>query len=80
MIQIKGKYTDARIMCMGDIADGNADQYAIAQIQMITDFEAASGSKICVMPDVHPGKVGPIGLTMTVKDAVIPALIGIDKG
>ncbi len=80
MIQITGKYTDAKIMCMGDIAEGNVDQYAIAQVKMIADTEAATGSKICVMPDVHPGKVGPIGLTMTIKDAVIPALIGIDIG
>ncbi len=80
LIPIKGKYADARIMCMGDIADGNVDQYAIAQVQMISDIEAAKGSKIRVMPDVHPGKVGPIGLTMTVTDAVLPALIGIDIG
>lgn len=80
MIQINGKYSDAMIMCIGDEADGNVDQYAIAQIKMICDTEAAKGSNIRVMPDVHPGKVGPIGLTMIVKDAVIPALLGIDIG
>ncbi len=67
-------------MCIGDETDGNVDQYAIAQVKMICDNEAAKGSNIVVMPDVHPGKVGPIGLTMTVKDAVIPALLGIDIG
>ena len=80
MIPVKGKYSDAMIMCMGDVADGNVDQYAIAQVQMISDIEATKGSKIRVMPDVHPGKVGPIGLTMTIKDAVLPALLGIDIG
>ena len=80
MIPVKGKYSDALIMCIGDETDGNVDQYAIAQVQMICDTEAASGSNIRVMPDVHPGKVGPIGLTMTVKEAVLPALIGIDIG
>ncbi len=80
LIQIKGKYSDARIMCIGDETDGNVDQYAIAQVKMICDTEAAKGSNIVVMPDVHPGKVGPIGLTMIVKDAVIPALLGIDIG
>ncbi len=80
MIPIKGKYSDAMIMCIGDETAGNVDQYAIAQIKMITDIEAVKGSRIRVMPDVHPGKVGPIGLTMTVTDAVIPALIGIDIG
>jgi len=80
LIPVKGKYSDARIMCIGDETDGNVDQYAIAQVKMICDTEAAKGSNIVVMPDVHPGKVGPIGLTMTVKDAVIPALLGIDIG
>ena len=65
---------------MGEAVDGNVDQYAIAQVQMIADNEAAKGSRICVMPDVHPGKVGPVGLTMTVNDSVMPALIGIDIG
>jgi RNA-splicing ligase RtcB len=80
LIPIKGKYSDAMIMCIGDESDGNVDQYAIAQVKMICDTEAAKGSNIVVMPDVHPGKVGPIGLTMTVKEAVIPALLGIDIG
>ena len=80
LIPVKGKYSDALIMCRGGIAEGNVDDYAIAQVQMICDTEAAKGSNIRVMPDVHPGKVGPIGLTMTVQDAVMPALIGIDIG
>ena len=80
MIQVTGKYSEAKIMCIGEISDGNVDSYAVSQIQMIADNEAVKDSKIRVMPDVHPGKVGPIGLTMTVKDAVIPALIGVDIG
>jgi RNA-splicing ligase RtcB len=32
------------------------------------------------MPDVHPGKVGPIGLTMTVGERILPSLVGIDIG
>lgn len=32
------------------------------------------------MPDIHPGKVGPIGLSMTVSDKVIPQLLGVDIG
>lgn len=80
MIQIKGKYADAKIMCIGDTEDNNVEQYAIEQIRMIADLEASKRSSIRVMPDVHPGKVGPIGLTMTVKDVIVPALIGIDIG
>lgn len=32
------------------------------------------------MPDIHPGKVGPIGLSMAVTDKVIPRLLGVDIG
>ena len=59
MIPVKGKYSDAVIMCAGGETDGNVDQYAIAQIQMICDTEAAKDNNIRVMPDVHPGKVSP---------------------
>lgn len=32
------------------------------------------------MCDVHPGKYGAIGLTMTLKDKVTPYLVGVDIG
>ncbi|MCD7954580.1 MAG: RtcB family protein [Lachnospiraceae bacterium] len=32
------------------------------------------------MPDVHAGKVGPIGLTQTIEDTVLPCVVGIDVG
>lgn len=32
------------------------------------------------MPDVHPGKVGTIGLTMTVGGSLMPSLVGVDIG
>ncbi|MDE7000333.1 MAG: RtcB family protein [Lachnospiraceae bacterium] len=32
------------------------------------------------MPDVHPGKVGTIGLTMTVGESLMPNLVGVDIG
>ena len=79
-MQIKGKYANARIMCIGETPGENIEQYALSQIQMIADNEASKGSNICVMPDVHPGKVGPIGLTMTITDAVNTSLVGIDIG
>lgn len=74
MDTIRGDYADA-IVYASDIED-----YARAQIKMICDNEVSSGSKIRVMPDCHPGKVGPIGLTMTVTSGVIPQLMGIDIG
>ncbi|WP_091825170.1 RtcB family protein [Butyrivibrio sp. ob235] len=67
-------------MCRQELNGADVDQYAIAQVQMICDNEAAKGSTIRVMPDVHPGKVGPIGLTMTINERVLPSLVGIDGG
>ncbi len=74
MITVKGIYATARIFT------DDVEQYAETQVKMICDNEVAQGSKICLMPDVHPGKVGPIGLSMTVTDKVIPQLLGVDIG
>ena len=56
------------------------EDYARAQLQMICDHPSAEGSKIRVMPDVHPGKVGTVGLTMTVGNSILPSLVGVDIG
>lgn len=74
MKTVKGKFAEAMIFT------DNVEDYALAQVRMICDNEAAAGSTIRVMPDVHPGKVGPIGLTMSITDAVLPSLIGVDIG
>lgn len=68
---IKGSFAEAKVFTE-DIED-----YARAQLQMICDHPVAEGSKIRVMPDVHPGKVGTIGLTMTVGKRIMPNLLGI---
>ncbi|MEY8368961.1 RtcB family protein [Anaerovoracaceae bacterium 42-11] len=74
MQKIKGNYASASIYA------STAEDYALAQIKMICNHPAAKGSQIAVMPDVHPGKVGPVGLTMTVGSTVMPGLTGIDIG
>lgn len=74
MQKIKGTYASAVVY------SDTAEDYALAQVKMICDQEAAEGSQICLMPDIHPGKVGPIGLSMTIKDKVLPALLGADIG
>lgn len=56
------------------------DDYAIAQLQMLCDNEVSGNCKIRVMPDVHPGKVCTIGLTMTVGTKIMPNIVGIDIG
>lgn len=74
MKTVNGIFASAKVF-----ADG-PDAYALAQIQMICDHPASRGSKIRVLPDVHPGKVGTIGLTMTVGGSILPNLVGIDIG
>ena len=74
MDTIIGNFAEAAVYATG------IDDYAKAQIKMICDNDISLGSKIRIMPDCHPGKVGPIGLTMTVTNKVIPQLMGIDIG
>ena len=74
MITVTGIFASAKIFT------DDADAYALAQLQMLCGHTAAKGSKIRVMPDVHPGKVGTIGLTMTVGGTILPNLVGIDIG
>ena len=74
MVTIKGNYAEAVVYA------SSIEDYAKAQIRMICDNDISLGSKIRIMPDCHPGKVGPIGLTMTVTNKVIPQLMGIDIG
>ncbi|MDE6892138.1 MAG: RtcB family protein [Lachnospiraceae bacterium] len=74
MITVKGIYAKAKIFT------DDAEDYAQAQVKMICDNEIAEESTICLMPDIHPGKIGPIGLSMTVTDKVIPQLLGTDIG
>ena len=76
---IKGAYTSAQIFTTDNKATA-IDQYAISQLRMICDMESSKDCRIRVMPDVHPGKVGTIGLTMTIGSKIIPNLIGIDIG
>ena len=80
MIPVKGKYADALICCREDLAGASIEKYVLSQVQMICGTESLKGSRIRVMPDVHPGKTGPVGLTMTIGDAVLPGLIGVDIG
>lgn len=74
MQKIIGKYASA------DVFSDDVEQYALAQIKYVCDNQAAEGSKIKVMPDVHPGKVCPIGFTMTIANTIMPALVGDDIG
>lgn len=74
MRKVDGIYTSAKIFT------DTVEEYALAQIKMLCDNKAFEKSKIRVMPDVHPGKVGTIGFTATVGDRILPNVVGIDIG
>lgn len=79
MKEINGIYASAKIFTTNNEANA-IDHYAAAQLQMLCDNETLANCRIRVMPDVHPGKVGTIGLTMTIGDKLMPNLTGIDLG
>ena len=78
-IRIDGRYTSATVFTTNNL-ENRIDDYAIAQLQMLCDNEANANCHIVVMPDVHPGKVGTIGLTMTIGEKIMPNIVGIDIG
>lgn len=79
MITIYGKYANAIVYTVKN-EEYAIEDYARAQLQMICDHPSSEGCKIRVMPDVHPGKVGTVGLTMTVRSSILPSLVGVDIG
>ena len=79
MKTMNGIYASAEIFTTNNETTA-IDDYAIHQLQMLCDNPVTDGSRIRIMPDVHPGKVGTIGLTMTIGTRIMPNLIGIDIG
>ena len=71
---INGAYTSA-IVYTDEI-----EASAIGQIQALCDQPFAAGSKIRIMPDVHTGKGCTIGTTMTIRDKIVPGMVGVDIG
>ncbi len=74
MLEIRGKYNTAKIFtdCV--------DEASVAQVMLLCNQEFASGSKIRLMPDIHAGAGCTVGTTMTVRDKVVPNLVGVDIG
>lgn len=74
MIEIAGSYAVAGVFT--DVIEESAKK----QIMELCNQPYASGSVIRIMPDVHTGAGCTIGTTMTIKDKVIPNLVGVDIG
>ena len=74
MIELKGKYNEAKIFT--DVVD----EASIAQVLLLLNQEFVSESRIRLMPDVHAGAGCTIGTTMTIRDKIVPNLVGVDIG
>lgn len=73
-MEIRGKFATA-------IAYANViEDAAVEQIRRMCDCDFTEGSRIRIMPDVHAGKGCTIGTTMTIRDKVVPNVVGVDIG
>ena len=71
---IKGKYNNAVIYTT--VIEDDAKQ----QIKDMCNSSVFKDSVIRIMPDVHSGAGCTIGTTMTIKDKVVPNMVGVDIG
>ena len=74
MLSVQGKYGNAVIYT------DNMEQAALAQVYELLNEEICQDAKIRIMPDTHAGAGCVIGMTMTIKDKVIPNFVGVDIG
>ena len=71
---IEGKFNKAKIFT--DVVE----EMALKQIELLCNQEFVKESMIRIMPDVHAGAGCTIGTTMTIKDKIVPNLVGVDIG
>ncbi len=71
---LKGKYAEAKIYA--SIIDEETER----QVKTLLDQEFIKDCHVAIMPDCHAGKGCVIGTTMTIKDKIVPNLVGVDIG
>ena len=74
MTEIKGNFNTAKVFT------NQIDERSIEQITLFCNQEFTQGAKIRLMPDVHAGNGCTIGTTMTIKDKIVPNIVGVDIG
>jgi len=74
MIEVAGKYNTAKVFT------NSLDDLSRKQIENLCNQAFVKGSKIRLMPDVHAGAGCTIGTTMTIRDKIVPNLVGVDIG
>lgn len=73
-MDIQGKYNTAKVFTE------NVDSVAYSQILNMMCQIWAKDVNVRIMPDCHAGKGATVGTTMTIKDKVVPNLVGCDIG
>ena len=74
MIELSGKYNTCKVFT------DDIDSSTVGQLIALMNQESTFGSKIRIMPDCHAGKTSTVGTTMTIKDKIIPNIVGVDVG
>lgn len=74
MYTIYGKYN--QIICYTD----ELEEAAASQLRDLANNPDFKGSQIRIMPDVHAGAGCTIGTSMTLRDKVVPNMVGVDIG
>ena len=71
---IKGDFNEAEVFTE------NIDKETISQVKVLLNQEFVKNSNVKIMPDCHKGAGCVIGTTMTIKDKIVPNLVGVDIG
>ncbi len=74
MQMIHGQYNSAKVF------SDTLEAEAANQIERLLNQPFVKDSKIRIMPDAHAGAGCTIGTTMTIRDKVVPNLVGVDIG
>ena len=69
---VSGKYNNAVVMTE------YIEDECISQLITLCSQKIFENSKIRIMPDCHAGKGCVVGFTATIKDKIIPNLVGVD--
>lgn len=74
MFEIEGTYATAKCFAT------QVEDAAIEQVRTMCNTPFTDGCQVRIMPDVHAGKGCTIGTTMTIRDKVVPNVVGVDIG
>ena len=74
MFEIKGTYATAKCFAT------QVEDAAVEQVRTMCDTPFTEGCQVRIMPDVHAGVGCTIGTTMTIRDKVVPNVVGVDIG